>query len=318
MKIADKIKNRGIYDVPDFDEGEDKKSAYDSEAYVPEDENTFNSVYDDEQDPEGELNDHTSISEISKTSDTAFINSQEENQRQISHIDIEKTTQFVATEIENIIQYISHKGKNIPEGVGALLQSKNISHLFKAHTELCEIIKPATPETIQFVSRYNQSSKKFYLFSPIPLVRNFIIIAIIAIASLIGIGTSPEVNTESLSKGILNNAGIPLLKNLIFLCSSAIVGAIFFLMSKLTQKVKESTLSRDDTTYYWAMLIMGMLSGLILSEIIVLNQDNIGGESIEMNRLLFALLGGFSSEVVYSILQAIMNKIRLIITGNEN
>ncbi len=62
------------------------------------------------------------------------------------------------------------------------------------------------------------------------------------------------------------------------------------------------------------MLIMGMLSGLIMSEVIVLNQE-VDNQSVEMNRLLFALLGGFSSETVFSIMQGIMAKIKAVTTS---
>ena len=140
------------------------------------------------------------------------------------------------------------------------------------------------------------------------------IIAVLAIISLIVSGLSADVNKETLSQGILNNSGFPLLKNLIFLCSGSVIGAVFFILSKLTKEVKQASLSVNDSTYYWAMLIMGMLSGLIMSEMIVLN-EGIDNQSVEMNRLIFALLGGFSSETVFSILQGIMAKIKAVTTG---
>ena len=230
-------------------------------------------------------------------------------------VNIASLSHKTSIEIEAMVSYILNKGKEIPVSVCELVSSHEIEDLVQAHNALSKIIAPSNPETISYVRNYIGAKKKVYLFSHIPLVRNFIIIAIISIASLVLSGLSVEVNTETLSKGILNNSGIPLLKNLIFLCSGAGIGTVFFLLSKLTKEVKEATLSRDDTTYYWAMLIMGMLSGLILSEIVVLNHSGLGEQSIELNRLLFALVGGFSSEVVYGILQTIMSKIQGLVSG---
>jgi uncharacterized membrane protein len=212
-----------------------------------------------------------------------------------------------------LIAHASNSGKVIPPQVGDLLKERNFDNYFKAHEIICKAMEPATPETIKYLKRFKR--KKTIFFSNIPLVRNFIIVALLAIASLMISGLSSEVNEETLSKGILNNHGISLLKNLIFLCSASAIGAVFFILSRLTKEVKQASLSVDDSTYYWAMLIMGMLSGLIMSEVIVLNQE-IENQSVEMNRLLFALLGGFSSETVFSIMQGIMAKIRAVTAGD--
>ena len=230
-------------------------------------------------------------------------------------VNIEALSRKTSLEVETMVTYILTKGKEIPEEVCKLLSSEDIIDIIKAHGALSKIIAPSNPETITYVKNYANPPKKVILFSHIPLVRYFIVIAVLAIASLVISGLSEDVNTTTLSKGILNNSGIPLLKNLIFLCSAAGIGTVFFLLSKLTKEVKEATLSKDDTTYYWAMLIMGMLSGLILSEIIVVNHKGLEEQSIEINRLLFALVGGFSSEVVYGILQTVMGKIQGIISS---
>lgn len=253
--------------------------------------------------------------------DTPIENITAENKRVLSTkeekmrtVDVALLSRKTSIEIETMVSYILNKGKEIPVAICELLPSQKVEDLIQIHNELSKIIAPSSPETISYVRKPAESRKKRYIFSHIPLVRHFIVIAICAIISLVVSGLSAEVNTETLSKGILNNAGLPLLKNLIFLCSAAGIGTVFFLLSKLTKEVKDATLSRDDTTYYWAMLIMGMLSGLILSEIIVLSHSGLEEQSIEMNRLLFALIGGFSSEVVYGILQTIMGKIQRLIS----
>ncbi len=304
MNIKDKIIDRRIYDHQDpividtYDDSTEQKYPNNMAEY--EDPPEINNESEQDQEKYNPIDVEHHPHEIEPLAI-------DDSQQQLQSILKDK----VKGEINSVASFLFHKGKKIPDKTRVLLNSDQLEDLLFVHGELCELIKPATPEAIQYLERFREYKR--YLFSPIPLVRNFIVVALLAIVCLLGSGLSEDVNAEILSKGILNNSGISLLKNLIFLCSGAGIGTVFFLLSKLTKEVKEATLSKSDTTYYWAMLIMGMLSGLIMSEIIVINQENIS-EDVEMNRLIFALLGGFSSEVVYSIMQGIMNKIRIALS----
>ncbi|TRX54850.1 hypothetical protein FNH22_19035 [Fulvivirga sp. M361] len=294
MNIQDKIKHRRVYAVEDFpqeDSTDDTETV--EEGNDAEYEDPAATVQNDDVSEYEYALEETAQKPVNMPSDSE---------------DIFTTTR---SEVDIITTYVLGKGKKIPEQVCQLIVSHKLSELLLAHGQLCELIKPSTPESILYLRQYLHS--KPYLFSPIPLARNFIVIALLSVTLLLGIGLSEDVNSEILSKGILNNSGLPLLKNLVFLCSGAGIGTVFFLLSKLTKEVKEATLVKNDITYYYAMLIMGILSGLIMSEMIVLNQSNLDGQSVEMNRLLFALLGGFSSELVYGMLQAIVNRLRTIV-----
>ncbi|PIB35277.1 hypothetical protein BFP72_07630 [Reichenbachiella sp. 5M10] len=309
MNILDKIKDRRVYQdhdtqVDDPEEAQIPSNKEESIAEVSSIPSTRVDEVDLDLGPESTLADQESVSVDDKPLEN--VSTPRRNQ--------DETTMYdkVRTDVNCIATHIMNKGKSIPKEAARLLNSNSLDELILAHGIMCEAIHPSMPESILYLDQC--SSKSRGLFSPIPLVRNFIFIAILAIGSLLGIGLSADVSSEVLSKGILDNSGWPLLKNLIFICSGACVGTIFFLLSKLTKEVKEATLVRGDATYYWIMLIMGMLSGLIMSEVIVINKTGLEGD-VEMNRLIFALLGGFSSEVVYGILQTVMNKISSIFTS---
>ena len=229
-------------------------------------------------------------------------------------IDFSAVKDKIEEEINIMLLYALHAGKKISVEARNLVYSNTMSDLIKAHGVICDAISPATPETVMYINGFHQKKKRLSLFSPIPLVRNFAIISIAAIMCLVATSLSSEVNNETLSKGVLNNHGLSLLINLVFLCSASLVGASFFLLAKLTRAVKEAFLSPNDTTYYWTMLIMGVLSGMILSEGVSLKTDVLNG-SVETNRLIFAILGGFSSEIVYKILQTIMEKVQSAISA---
>lgn len=225
-------------------------------------------------------------------------------------LDNELLAEVATREVELMVKYLLKKGLSVPEGARERLFTDKVSELMAMHEDLSVQVAPATPQTIRYLLDIHRGSKPG-TFRSIPLVRNFIVLAVISIVALIMSGLSSEVSKENLSKGILLNSGFPLLLNLIFLCSASAIGAVFYMLSKLTAQVKAATFDPSESSNYWARLIMGILSGLIMSEIIVLNQDP-DSASVEMNRLLFALLGGFSSEAVYQILEGLIERIRTI------
>ena len=61
---------------------------------------------------------------------------------------------------------------------------------------------------------------------------------------------------------------------------------------------------------------MGLISGLIIAELLPLNSQN-GTESVIMDKPLFALLGGFSADVIYHILRRLVLQIRNMFGRDE-
>lgn len=217
----------------------------------------------------------------------------------------------MSKEINNMLSYAVYNGIIINTEINSLIQNSSVDDLINAHNLLCKNITPATPKSIEYTRQLNQEGKDKSLFHRLPLIRNLILLSIFFLATFIITGLSPDVNNDSLDKGIMDNNGIPLLLNLGFLSSIAGLGVLFYLLKNVSSSVKNSTLVPEDTIYYIAMIILGIIAGLISSEIITFGKT--APEDVDLfNKSVLALIGGFSSDAIFSILQGIIDRIKSI------
>lgn len=217
----------------------------------------------------------------------------------------------ISLEINNMLSYAIRNGIIINTEVNSLIQNSSVDDLINAHNLLCKNVAPATPKSIEFTKKLYQKSKERSLFNKLPIVRNLMILALLFLAAFVITGLSPEVNNDSLDKGILDNNGLPLLLNLTFLASISGLGVLFYLLRDVSVAVKKGILVPADSIYYLALIVLGVISGLILSEIISTYTSDPQGINL-FNKSLLALIGGFSSDAIFSILQGVINKVKAI------
>ncbi|KAB8155233.1 hypothetical protein EZY14_004925 [Kordia sp. TARA_039_SRF] len=213
-------------------------------------------------------------------------------------------------ELENMLLFAMGNGKTIDTDINSLIESNNISDLIIAHNILIKNIEPATPKSIAYLNLVSKDVGKKNIFQRLPMIRNLIILAVVFLLIFIGTSLSKEVNTNSLAEGVLSNSGKSLLYNMLFLCAISGLGVMFFLLRDISEGVKNATLMPEQSIYYVALIILGIISGLILSEIV--SSYNIGKDLSVFNNAVLALIGGFSSDAIFSILQGIINKIKSI------
>lgn len=217
----------------------------------------------------------------------------------------------LSNEINNMLSFAIFNGITINTEVTALIQNSSVEDLINAHNLLCKNIAPATPKSIDYIKKIRQDNRKKTLFSKLPLVRNLVLLALLFLIAFIITGLSPEVNNNSLAKGIMDNQGIPLLLNLGFLTAISGLGVLFYLLKNVSVAVKNGTLIPEDTIYYVALIVLGVIAGLITSEIISFYQKD--AQEINLfNKGLMALIGGFSSDAIFSVLQGIIDRIKSI------
>jgi len=217
----------------------------------------------------------------------------------------------LGNEINNMLSFAIFNGITINTEVNDLIQNSSVDDLINAHNLLCKNIAPATPKSIEYTKKLRQEGKNKALFSRLPLVRNLIILALFFLAIFIVTGLSPSVNNDSLDKGIMDNQGLSLLLNLGFLTAISGLGVLFYLLKSVSTAVKNSTLVPEDTIYYVALIVLGVIAGLITSEIISFYKTDSSDINL-FNKSVLALVGGFSSDAIFSILQGIIDRIKAI------
>lgn len=222
-------------------------------------------------------------------------------------------TSQISDDINCMLGYASRNAVSIQEDLLPLIQDSSVDDLIKAHNVLVKNIYPATPKSIRYTRALYSDNRDKSMLRKLPLVRNLIILAVGFLIMFVVTALSPEVSNDSLDKGVLENDGLNLLLNLGFLASISGLGVAFYLLKTVSTAVKQGTLIPEDTIYYIALIVLGVISGLLLSEIIIVPDGSTDSVSL-FDKSVLALLGGFSSDAIYTILQSIIDRLKAVFT----
>jgi len=230
----------------------------------------------------------------------------------------EEVISEMSKEINSMLSFAVFNGITVNTEVNALIQNSSVDDLINAHNLLCKNIAPATPKSIQFTKKLNQESNGKSIFHKLPLLRNLILLALFFLIAYIATGMTTQVNNDSLDKGMMENSGFPLLLNIAYLSSVAGLGVLFYLLKEVSESLKKGSLIPENAISYVSQIILGIIAGLIMSEIIAFYTTD--PEKINLfNKSVLALIGGFSSDAIFSILQGLINRIKSIfLTSNPS
>lgn len=126
-----------------------------------------------------------------------------------------------------------------------------------------------------------------------------------------------HINLDNLALSIYDLHGKVMWYNLLFLLASAGIGASFAALFEMRSYVTKRNFDTVYTTDYWIRFFLGLVSGLILAELIPVRQLSADTNSIIVNmaRPVLAMLGGFSVQAVYRILQRIVHTLETLVQG---
>jgi hypothetical protein len=114
--------------------------------------------------------------------------------------------------------------------------------------------------------------------------------------------------------------------NLSFLLAAAGLGACFAGLFQANRYIANSTFDPKYESSYWIRIVLGLMAGMILSELIPL--DIFGGGGAEnsgsgvttstqaLGKPVLALLGGFSAAAVYRIIARIIDALESLVWGD--
>lgn len=174
------------------------------------------------------------------------------------------------------------------------------------HGQLASLVAPATPHTIHLMQQ--PASGAFKFLGPIGLVKQLSLLSMFFLASTVLLALSDNVNSATIDQGIFRSSGLVLLLNLLFLLTCAGLGATFAALHQLFGYINTSTYHPKYDATYWIKIMMGLISGLMLSELIPINEigANVDSQFHDLGKPLIALLGGFSADLPYRILSRLL------------
>ena len=222
----------------------------------------------------------------------------------------------LSRDVNCMLGYASRNGIPIDTNLLGLIENSSVEDLVNAHNLLIKNVSPATPKSIRYTRALYTEEKDKSIFTKLPLVRNLILLAIVFLGFFIATALSPQVNNDSLDKGVLNNDGINLLLNLGFLASISGLGVAFYLLKTVSTSIKRGMLIPEDTIYYIALIVLGVIAGLIVSEVI--GVPNNGTDNVTLfDKSVLALLGGFSSDAIFTVLQSIIERLKALFSTSS-
>lgn len=214
-------------------------------------------------------------------------------------------------EIDEMLSYAIHNGIIINTDINLLIQKNTQGDSLNAYNLLVKNIAPVTPKSINFIKELHEEEEGKSFIYKLPLLRNLILLTLLFLVLFIVTGMSSSVNNSSLDKGVMDNNGLNLLLNIGFLASVSGLGVLFFLLKKVSLSVKEGTLLPEETIAYATQIVLGIVAGLIASEIISFYEVSPVKVNL-FNKSILALIGGFSSDSIFSILEGIIARIKAI------
>lgn len=195
-----------------------------------------------------------------------------------------------------------------------------IEPLIKAHVALTKTIQPAKPRTILLLNHEKKHKSKLSFLGPVSLIRQLMIAGLISLSLFIGLSLFPQVNSQG--GNILASNGSALLLNLLFYISAAGLGASFAALYKANGYITNGTFDPTHQSSYWIRFFLGLIAGLILAVLVsdeAFVAANADGKFLEdgIVRPLLAILGGFSADLAYTILNRLVETFESLFRGSE-
>ncbi|SPA50485.1 hypothetical protein [Cupriavidus taiwanensis] len=187
--------------------------------------------------------------------------------------------------------------------------------LAQLHQDLARAIAPATPQCITLLDDERRRAHPLACLGPVPLVRALTGTAVCCLVAVVLTGLPAEVSMENMRAGILASSGRTLLFNMLFLLFCAGLGASFASLFQVHGYIARGTYDPKYDAAYAAQLILGIMSGLILVEMLPPQLfDSAGMRSFGKPAL--SMLGGFSATAVHRLLQRIVEIVETAVRGS--
>ncbi|MEM7105561.1 MAG: hypothetical protein AAF502_20655 [Bacteroidota bacterium] len=219
-----------------------------------------------------------------------------------------------------MVRYATNSGKSIPASVirileqlradgmgdviGTELNDKHgLEDLIHVHDQLVKIVAPATPESIKYLESEENKKSFFGFFSKVSFIRQLGFATIFCFILLLSLATIKEVgfNSVGISGGL---TGWAMFAHLIFLLSAAGLGASLHELWEARQYTTDRTFHPKFISSYWARFTLGLVAGLVLATLIPVEHK--GDVLNSLKPATVALLGGFSTSLVYKVLNRLV------------
>ncbi len=199
-----------------------------------------------------------------------------------------------------------------------------LEELVSIHDRFSALVSPASPGTLVLLYLDDgEHHRPFPWLGSVRLVRQMIGLAVVLVSVFVVSALFVGSRLDSVN-GLFGGSAGEQVQTAVYLLSAAGIGAAFAALSKSFKYIRNLSYDVKYESSYWIRFVQGIVAGLILS--IVIAQAAFGSEPAEPDGLdgfritvpLLALIGGFSSDLVYRLLQRIIDAIEALISGSAS
>lgn len=212
-----------------------------------------------------------------------------------------------------MIAYATKRGIALPPKL-PIGEEQSHLNLLETYNALIPIVAPATPASIKYINDSMAKHGRQLKWYEFPILTKCLVIATMALIAMIGISLFPQVNAENQARGLLNSSGWILFYNLVFICSASLMGVMFYLLKTISTKIRNYTLKEEDSIEINGSILIGVISGFIIAELFTFSVAQFTGD-IEIQKMTLALLGGFSADAIFTIIQNFVNRVKALFSN---
>ena len=147
------------------------------------------------------------------------------------------------------------------------------------------------------------------MLGPVPLVRWLIGAALLSlVGTAVSFGMEPDLVT-----GELTDAGVSAPLGVFFVISAAGLGASFYALFTAFYYINNRSYDSVRNSTYFARWVLGLVAGLILAMVLIGSGIDAGIGTVGL-----AIVGGFSSDIVFRILKRLAETVEFMILGKRD
>ena len=201
-----------------------------------------------------------------------------------------------------------------------------MEELTEAHKRLSRLVSPAMPKTLVLlrnpdVHTDDPTAKRrddFAWLGNVRVAKAMLALAAGLLPVFIALALSKGTTLES-AGGLFQGNSIDKALTAIYLIVASALGASFAGLFKVRRYVENLSYDDQYESSYWVRFVLGLVAGLILSVVLasLLPVGNEGQEQeFRITLPILALVGGFSSDLVYRILKRLIDAIETLVEGS--
>jgi hypothetical protein len=192
-------------------------------------------------------------------------------------------------------------------------QAPDIAALASVHERLAKLVAPASPSTLYLLDRTYHQPIRFGSLGPVSVVRQLVMFSMGCVLAFITLSIyhltygPGQAKTDPILHALAEN---------VYWLAAAGVGASFAVLFQVNESIAKGTFDPDDAPAYWIKVFLGVVAGFILVAMVPTEGIDSANARV-LAKPTIALLGGFSAQAVYRILNRLVETLEDLFSGGH-